>query len=123
MPKELITIEGLDEVCDLLQRAPKQAVPRALLAGLTAWARVMEVAIVTVTPRRAVRSGGDRQLPELFEDLQFTVTLDPDSVGGYVEVGFGDELGLVARFVEYGHREVGARMTRAAKELMRTVDP
>jgi hypothetical protein len=106
VPEELIEIKGLEETCRFLETAPKEVVGRALLAGLAAWAQVMEAAIIgEPIPIRAIRIGGDADSPPLVEDLGIEIILDPGGRAGIVKVGFGKE-GSVARFVEYGHREV-----------------
>ena len=122
MAEELIEIEGLDEICHLLESAPKEAVPKALLAGFTAWGEVMQAAIVSVTPVRQVRSGGDEEYPALIEDLAFTVTLDSTFRGGFAEVGFGKQA-YVARFVEYGHRQVSHGDSKQTRKELGQVAP
>jgi hypothetical protein len=99
MSEELIEITGIEECCRMLSAAPKAAIPGALLHGLSAAGAVIEEAIDIRVP---VKAG------ELKTDLDMTVTLDSDFRGGVVAVGFGAE-GYKARWVEYGHHQIGHR--------------
>jgi HK97 gp10 family phage protein len=107
----LIKIEGIEEVCELLQQASRAAMPRALLHGLTAGAAVIEEYVAGRTPDKT---------GELLADLGTTVTLDSDFQGGIAEVGFGGKQGHVANFVEYGHRMVGHK---PGKKELGNVEP
>lgn len=106
MADELIEIEGLEETAALFRDAPKEAIPAALLHGLTAGGRVIEEFMAGRTPDRE----GD-----LLADLGTTVTLDSEFRGGVAAVGFSAAQGHVARFVEFGHRMVGHKPEK--KEL------
>ena len=95
----------------MLQKAPREAMPGALLHGFTAGSRVIEEYVAGRTPEKQGL---------LLEDLGTTVTLDADFRGGEAATGFSGKQGSVARWVEYGHREVGHK---PAKKEEGTVQP
>lgn len=117
----LIQIEGLDEVCEFLERAPRDAIPGALLHGGQAGGAVIEQAMIA-------QLAPHNKTGELMEDLDTTVTLDGDFRGVDVAVGFshggsdvhGYGMDYVARFLEFGHRMVGHAPN---KKLLGQVEP
>lgn len=80
-----------------LTAAPEAAVPPALLHGLTAGGKVIE---------EFIAGSASEKTGEMLPDLDTTVTLDADFRGGIAEAGFSGAQAAVARWVEYGHREV-----------------
>ena len=98
MPELSIQVDGIEEACQFLQEKPKQVGPAALIHGLEAGGAVMEEYIAQATPDKT---------GALLADLDTVVTLNSDSMGGTADTGFSDAQADVARFVEFGHREVG----------------
>jgi hypothetical protein len=107
MAEQLITVEGVDEVCREFREAPPRLIPYALLKGLEAAGWVLQGAIESRTPVGGSIVGGRSTTGgALIADLDMNITLDQNFRGGVVKVGFGKQ-GYVARFVEYGHRMIG----------------
>jgi hypothetical protein len=99
MPDEFnIEVEGVEECVRLFEDAPREAIPPALLHALMAGSQVIEEYIAGRTPDKT---------GEMLEDLDTTTTLDSDFRGGVAAIGFSRAQGDIARFLEYGHREVG----------------
>jgi HK97 gp10 family phage protein len=92
-----IEITGIEACCEALKRAPRAAMPAALLKGLTAGGKVIQDAIAVRTP---IDTG------EMKADLKTKITLDAEFRGGVAEVGFTKQA-YKANFVEYGHRMIG----------------
>lgn len=112
MPDEItLEFEGLDEVCELFEQAPKAAIPQALLHGLAAGAGVIEEYVAGYAPDKT---------GEMLADLGSTVTLDADFRGGVAQIGFSAKQGHVANWVEYGHRMIGHK---PLKKELGTVEP
>ena len=97
-----IKITGIEETCNLLQEAPKSVVPVALLHGLVDGGQVIEEFIAGSLAGELTQHTGD-----LLADLATTVVLDADSRGGIATSGFSGKQAHVARWDEYGHREIG----------------
>lgn len=112
-----VTITGLEECCENLANAPKEAIPNALLAGLTAGAKVIETAVAARTPSGTISSEGETSLITLREDLDTNVTLDSEFRGGVAEIGFSEPK---AGWVEWGHHMLGHKPT---KKDLGTVQP
>lgn len=106
MAGELITVTGLAEVQEMLATAPKEIVARGYLRALQAGADVIADEVEVRTPIKAEDTGGMLDKGVLRESLMIQVTLDSQFRGGVAEVGFGKN-GVVANWVEYGHRMVG----------------
>lgn len=88
----------------MLERAPKEVVPGALLSGLRAGGQVIEEHMAGRVPDKT----GD-----LLSDLGTTITLDSDFRGGIAQVGFTSAQAHKAGWVEYGHRMVSHEPDKA----------
>jgi HK97 gp10 family phage protein len=95
-----INISGIDQVCENLDRLPvrlvKNAYAKALVAGALPIVQALEA-----------RMGFFKEATgDLETHLVTDVAIDSAGKGGRIQIGFG-KLGHVARFVEYGHRDIG----------------
>jgi hypothetical protein len=97
MPDEFsIQISGIEETCAMLTMAPAHIAKAAYARALTAACQPVVVALRVNTP---IVTG------DLLKHLMTDVALDADGRGGVAQVGYG-KLGYIARFVEYGHRQI-----------------
>ena len=106
MPDFSIKIEGLEEVVEMLDKAPRTIVARGYLKALQAGANVIADAVEIRTPVKAEDTGGLLDKGELRESLMIDIQLDSALRGGVADIGFGKN-GNVANWIEYGHRIVG----------------
>lgn len=83
----------------MLDRAPALIVKGAFARALTAAAVPIVDALVSRTP---VLTG------DLALHVVTDIAVDEQGRGGVAQVGFGKK-GYIARFVEYGHREIGRK--------------
>ena len=112
----LITVTGVPECLTALNDFPAVLVAHAWLRGLQAAAAVMRNELEIRTPYsgesvsgRTARTGiGNWGRGALRENIETKIVLDSQLRGGYAEVSFG-KLSSIARWVEYGHRNVGHR--------------
>jgi hypothetical protein len=119
---EIIAVDGIEEVCADLARAPGVVCGVGVLNGLRAAAGVIEREIDIRTRIRDVRVGGDAAYPALITDLQSKFEMDSDNRGGTVEVGFFRQ-SYVAVFLEYGHEMVGHGESEEARASLGNVKP
>jgi HK97 gp10 family phage protein len=92
-----IHVEGIEAVCANLDRMPARLVKGAYAKALSAAAVPIVEALI---PRIPVRTG------DLAAHLVTDVEINAEGKGGYVQIGFGKR-SYIARWLEYGHREVG----------------
>ena len=104
-----INITGIEEVCAALKEMPARLAKNAYAKALAASAVPIVEALKARTP---VETG------LLQRSLMADIQIDPQGRGGRVQVGYGKQ-GYVARFVEYGHRQVG----RGKKDTGKVVQP
>lgn len=88
---------GLNETLAALDSIPSALIKEALEPALIAAAQPMIQALAIATPVKT---------SELVNHLMFGIEINEQTGRAVAQVGFG-KLGYVARFVEFGHREVG----------------
>jgi HK97 gp10 family phage protein len=93
-----INVEGIEEVCAALTALPSKLAKNAFTKGLIASAVPVAEAVLARTPEHT----GD-----LKAHLKTDVVIDASGKGGSVQIGFSGKNGSVARWLEYGHREIG----------------
>ena len=91
-----IVVTGIEETQQLLADAPKNVVMLGYGRASNAAMNVLAEALISRTP---VKHG------DLARALVINVSVDANSKGSFGQVGFGKQ-GLVAYWLEYGHRIV-----------------
>jgi|SRR5665213_3365535 len=99
-----ITVEGLDETVAMLENAPRTIAARGYRKALQAGADVIAKAVEERTPIKSEDTGGLLSEGELRASLMTDVELDTQLQGGVAEIGFGNDVGNVPLWLEYGHR-------------------
>jgi len=95
-----IKITGIDEVSANLDELPLRLVKNAYAKALVAGA-------VPIVQALGARMGFFKEATgEMQAHLVTDIAIDSAGKGGRIQIGFG-RLGHIARFVEYGHREIG----------------
>lgn len=107
-------ITGLDDLTRELSALPEAIVSDLFPEALAVGGEVMRQELHARTPESA-GSTSAKKYGTLRADLDTDIEMEP--LAGSAKVGFGDT-GFVARFVEFGHREV----TRKREEIG-AVDP
>ena len=92
-----ITVEGVDEVLASLQRLPQYVQQDCFKKALTA---ASVPVLAALEPRIPIATG------LLKSSLEAQITLDSAGRGGQLLIGFPGMQGEIARFVEFGHRDV-----------------
>ena len=92
-----MNISGLNETLALLDAIPARVMKEAIEPALIAACAPMVQALASATPVKT---------STLINHLMFGVEINEQTGRAVAQVGFG-KLGYVARFVEFGHREVG----------------
>jgi HK97 gp10 family phage protein len=92
-----ISVQGLEECCANLDKMPVVLAQKAIQPALVAACAPVLQALASTTP---VLTG------DLLQHLTFQVEMAHDQKGGTASIGFGTDDHL-ARWIEYGHREVG----------------
>jgi len=111
MPEEFeINVTGIEDVCKELEQMPTRLVKNAFARALAAASVPVAQSVLARTP---VQTGALKQ------HLLTDIAVSAEGKGGTAKVGFG-KFGHIARFVEYGHREIGHKPDK--KELG-TVSP
>jgi HK97 gp10 family phage protein len=99
-----ITVHGLAEVQRALREAPRTLVLRSFARALSAGAGVIEAELAVRTPI-GDETTNNELLGHLVDNITSEVKVDTQGRGGTARVGFGKK-GYVARWLEYGHRQV-----------------
>lgn len=108
MAEELIRVNGVEEVCAWLDKAPDLLFNVALIRGLHAAGEVIERAIDLRAAKheREIRIGGDAAYPAMILGLKLKVALYDGKRAGNAQIGFFGYAASVANWVEFGHRIV-----------------
>lgn len=99
-------IQGLEQLRAKLRAAGPELAARCLEKALKEGSAVIEKAIRSRTP---VKEG------DLVADLHTEVAIASDGLSGQAKIGFGKQ-SHVARWVEFGHREVSHGTTKKERK-------
>ena len=102
-----ITVTGIDEIIEYINNMPKESIKRAISKGLVAGANPIFDAIQARKPSDAYL-GGILKPGELMEGLKTNIEIAQDGSGGHMAIGFSKKTAPVARYLEFGHRELGS---------------
>jgi HK97 gp10 family phage protein len=95
-----ITISGLDEAIELLDKAPKNIVMLGYARAARAAMNVVAAGLAVKTP---IQKGAAKSSGDLAKALKIDVTVDSSARGVAAYVGFAGEQATVAYALEYGH--------------------
>ncbi|MGC1783475.1 MAG: HK97-gp10 family putative phage morphogenesis protein [Acidobacteriaceae bacterium] len=103
----MIEITGLDAMRAKLNRLEEQVRREFVVKAVKAGANVIRDAMIEDAPVLAAKSAGSNALEPgaLRDDIKTRAHVDKDGVA-VAHIGPSRKTGYVARFVEYGHREV-----------------
>jgi hypothetical protein len=106
-----ITVTGIPEIQRNLANFPRVLVMGCFAKALSRAAGVFEEELRARCPETDFSTSSD-EYGHLVDNLMSTVTIDTGGQGGRASIGFGRK-GMVALWVEYGHRQVtGGKLSR-----------
>jgi hypothetical protein len=111
-----ITVRGIPEVQRSLAAFPRQLVMSTFAKALGRAAAVFEAELSARVPE-GMDTTSSENYGTLLDNLCDEITIDAQGRGGKLQVGFGRK-GMVALWVEYGHR-----MVSHSKKELGTVQP